>query len=98
MGHGALGTYCLLEDNLCVKDVPWCLKATESMSKDSNGNEVYHIAAISGNERRIRRCLACLEAVPCRLMVISFQENHEGGDNSVVADLFVLINRNHPGV
>ena len=62
------------------------------------GNEVYHIVAFAGNERRILRCLASLEAVPYRLMVMLFQENHEGGDKSVVADLFVLINRIHPGV
>ena len=65
---------------------------------NDHGNEVYRIVAVAGNERRILRCLASLEAVPYRLMVMLFQENHEGFDISVVADLFVLINRIHPGV
>jgi hypothetical protein len=50
-----------------------------------------------GKKRMILRCLARLKSVPYRLMAIFVREDHEGGDQFVVADLFVLINRIHPG-
>ena len=50
-----------------------------------------------GKEMRILLCLARLKTVPFRLMTIFSREDHEGGDKFVVAFLFVLISRIHPG-
>ena len=50
-----------------------------------------------GEERRIFLCLARLKSGPFKLMAIFSREDHEGGDEFVVAVLFVLIDRIQPG-
>ena len=63
---------------------------------DSTRNLVEFLQA-DGEERRILLCLARLKSVPFMLMAIFSREDHEGGYKFVVAVLFVLIHRIHPG-
>ena len=63
---------------------------------DSTRNLVEFLQA-DGEERRILLCLARLKSVPFMLMAIFSREDHDGGDKFVVAVLFLLIHRIHPG-